>query len=68
MALFAADCIELFAKRALIETRALAGLTRLAMAQGDMAGAKAHALAAARISPDDAEIALALGFLESLRL
>ncbi|AEO48031.1 tetratricopeptide repeat-containing glycosyltransferase family 2 protein [Rhodospirillum rubrum] len=54
--------------RALIETRALAGLTRLAMAQGDMAGAKAHALDAARISPDDAEIALALGFLESLRL
>lgn len=49
--------------RGLLETRALAALARLAIASGDMNGAKSHALAAARISPEDPEVRLALQFL-----
>ena len=49
--------------QALIETRALTGLTRLALAAGDFAAAKRHASAAARVAPDDAEVRLALQVL-----
>lgn len=49
--------------RDLIETRALAGLTRLALATGDLAAARAHALAASRLAPEDPEVRLALRFL-----
>lgn len=49
--------------RDLIETRALAGLTRLALATGDLAAARTHATAAARIAPHDPEVRLALEVL-----
>jgi len=47
-------------------TRALGGLTRLALGLGEMALARQFAEAAAQMSPDDAEIRLALDFLATL--
>lgn len=52
--------------RRLLETRALAALARLCIASGDLGGAKAHAEAAARVSPEDPEVRLALDFLRGL--
>lgn len=49
--------------RDLIETRALTGLTRLALATGDLGAARAHAQAAARVAPEDPEVRLALSVL-----
>ncbi|ALK08091.1 glycosyltransferase family 2 protein [Blastochloris viridis] len=46
-----------------IETRALTGLTRLALAAGDLTGAKRHAGAAFQVAPDDAEVQLAMQVL-----
>lgn len=52
--------------RLYIETRALMGLTRLALASGDMAAARTTAAAAHRLSPDDGEVRLVTAFLASL--
>jgi len=50
-----------------IETRALMGLTRLALATGDLDSARRSADAAARVGPDDAEVRLVKDFLGSLQ-
>lgn len=46
-----------------IATRALGGLTRLSLALGDFATARDFATAGVKLSPDDAELRLALDFL-----
>lgn len=52
--------------RLFIETRALMGLTRLALVTGDIGSARQTTAAAVRIAPDDAEVNLVSGFLGSL--
>jgi len=49
-----------------IATRALGGLTRLALALGDLTAARDFALAGTQLSPDDAELRLALDVLATL--
>lgn len=53
--------------RLYIETRTLMGLTRLALAGGDMATARSMAASAAHISPNDGEVRLVTSFLASLQ-
>lgn len=48
-----------------LETRALMGLPRLALATGDIGSAR-RTTAAVRIAPEDHEVKLVGGFLDSL--